>query len=135
MKCIAASGFGLIVSIAVLFIMQYINAALYPIPTDLDLSRDEIYFNFVSEHPLFLFGILFSAAAGSFVGGAVAALTKIDLPSLYPLAIGVVLMVLGYVNIAMIPHPVWFWIGSLFVYLPFSWGGARYIYNLRTKSN
>lgn len=132
---IAAAGLGLIVSVAILFIMQFINASLYPVPDGMDLSHDEVYALFVSEHPLFLIGILFSAGVSSFTGGAIAGLTRMDLKPIYPAGIGLILMILGFINIFMVPHPVWFWIGSLFVYIPFSWAGTRFIYNMRTKQH
>lgn len=127
---IAAAGFGLIVSVAILFIMQYLNASLYP--TDgFSLSRESVYIDFVRDNPLFLAGMLISAATGSFMGGAIAVLVKPDLPSLYPIAIGTVLTVLGVVNLMMMPHPLWFWFVSIFIYIPSAWYGARFIHQKR----
>jgi hypothetical protein len=129
---VVALGFGLIFSIAVIFVMQFINYSLYPIDEGYNLNLDQQYADFVKYNPLFLAGIWISNATGSFSGGALARLVRYDLSTKEASVIGLVLMVLGYLNMAAMPHPVWFWIISAFAFIPFSWYGA-YIIDQRTQ--
>lgn len=128
---IAALGFGLIFSVAVVFIMQFINYSLYPVSAELNLNIDQEYTHFVKNNPLFLAGIWISSATGSFSGGALACLIRYDITAKEASIIGLVLMVLGYINMSAIPHPAWFWIISVFAFIPFSWYGAYLIQKKR----
>jgi hypothetical protein len=124
---IAAIGFGLIVSIAVIFIMQFINFFLYPVPEDFQLNISEEYSAFIFKNPVFLIGNLFSSAFGSFVGGATAILVRHDVQPKDTIFIGLILMILGFINIGMVIHPIWFWIASTLIYIPSGWIGAHFI--------
>ncbi|TVR34179.1 MAG: hypothetical protein EA390_03335 [Balneolaceae bacterium] len=124
---IAAIGFGLIVSIAIIFIMQFINHSLYTAIDGVSIENKEQYSAFIHNNPLYLLGVLISNAAGSFTGGAVAKLIRNDITAPQACIVGLVLMILAFVNIVAVSHPVWFWILSVFAFIPFSWYGALFI--------
>jgi hypothetical protein len=119
----AAIGFGLIVGVAIIFIMQYLNLLLYPIPESANISQESEYIEFIRDNHPFLLGIFVSNAAGCLVAGGLAKIIRHDLTRFHSFIAGFVLMILGYVNFLMIPHPWWFLILSLFAYIPFSWLG------------
>jgi hypothetical protein len=70
--------------------------------------------------------LLFIIAAyvvGSFVAGWAAG--KITKSMTAALIAGGLLMIGGLVNVILIPHPLWFTIASIVVYLPCAWIGGR----------
>lgn len=131
---IASFGFGLIISIAIIYLMQYINFALYHIPESVQLHNDEAYSNFIADNPIFLTGNLISSFVGSFFGGAIAVLLRQDISPVYAMGIGAVLMVLGFINILIVSHPAWFNFLSIFVYIPPCWLGAYSIQRIINKT-
>jgi hypothetical protein len=126
---IAALGFGLIVSIAIIFIMHFINHSLYTAIDDVNFESKEQYSIFIHNNPLYLIGLLIGNAAGSFTGGAVSKLIRNDLSAVQACFVGLVLMILAFINIIAVSHPVWFWFLSVFAFIPFSWYGAIFIQN------
>jgi len=119
----AAIGFGLIVGVAVVFVMQYLNLLLYPVPDSVDLNHQEEYVNFIYSNHAYLLGIIISNAAGSLVAGGLAKIIRHDLTNFHSFIAGFILMALGYINYFMISHPGWFLFLSLFAYIPFTWLG------------
>jgi CDP-diglyceride synthetase len=124
---IAALGFGLIVGVAIIFIMQFINYSLYPIPDSVQLDQAASYSEFINEHPVFLAGSLLANAAGCFTGGAIAIMVRSDVTIFETTLIGLVLMILGIINTIMAPHPAWYLIISILIYIPSCWLGAYFI--------
>lgn len=124
---IAAIGLGLIISIAVIFILQFLNFLLYPSSNKIDINQTYEYSLFVANHPIFLSGNLLSNLIGCFLGSAIAVLVRPDLTITKSMSVGAVLLILSMVNIIMIPHPSWFVILTILLYLPFSYLGATFI--------
>ncbi len=72
-----------------------------------------------------LAAILAAYVVGSAAGGAIAARLARQRARRAALLVGVLLTVLGGVNLVMLPHPAWFGALSLLCYLPPAWlGGA-----------
>lgn len=131
---IAAIGFGLIVSILIIHIMQFINGALYPVGEGVRLAEPAVYERFIRENPLFLMGVLFSNMTGCFTGGALARLIQPDLPVRFAGWVGAVLLGLEIYNLVWVAYPVWFWFLTLLIYLPAAWAGAWFIKFYRTAN-
>jgi len=73
--------------------------------------------------------LLFVLAAyvlGSFAGGAVAARLAPFHASYHALAVGAVLLAVGISNLVQIPHPRWFAVVSLLVFLPAAFIGSAF---------
>ena len=130
---VAAIGLGIIISILIIFIMQFINMALYPIEDTIVEFDQSIYSDFVNNNPIFLLGILFSNLTGSFVGGAIARLTHHTVTVLMAGWVGVVLLVLDIYNLISVDYPFWFWLLSIIIYIPASWMGAFAVKQLQIK--
>jgi hypothetical protein len=124
---VAAIGFGLITGVAVIFIMQYLNLILFPVPETMTLSDETDYSRFIKQHPPFLVGVFTANAAGCLVAGGLAKIVRHDLNASHSLLSGLILMMLGYVNFLIVPHPWWFLALSLFAYVPFSWLGFKLV--------
>ena len=130
---IAAIGLGIIISILIIHIMQFINVALYPIGDSIMEFDRSVYADFVKENPLFLIGILFSNLTGSFVGGAIARLTHPTVTMLMAGWVGLILMLLDLYNLITVDYPLWFWLLSIIIYIPAAWSGALAVAYFQTK--
>ena len=121
---IAAVGLGIISSILIIHIMQFINIAFYPMEnTVLDFDASN-YADFIRTNTLFLIGILFSNFTGSFFGGAISKLTHPTVTILSAGWVGVVLLGLDLYNLLSVDYPLWFWLLSIIIYIPAAWFGA-----------
>lgn len=121
---IAAIGLGIISSILIIHIMQFINIALYPVEDSIVEFNASVYADFIMDNPVFLIGILFSNLTGSFFGGAVSRLTHPTVTILSAGWVGLVLMGLDLYNLLSVDYPLWFWLLSLIIYIPAAWLGA-----------
>ena len=121
---IAAVGLGIISSILIIHIMQFINIALYPVEETISEFNASVYDDFIRGNPIFLIGILFSNLTGSFFGGAIARLTHPSVTILSAGWVGVVLLGLDLYNLLSVDYPLWFWLLSLIIYIPAAWFGA-----------
>jgi len=121
---IAAIGLGLIISILIIHIMQFINIALYPIDETIVDFSPSVYNDFINDNPVFLIGILFSNLTGSFVGGAIAKLTHPTVTVMMAGWVGTVLLGLDIYNLIAVDYPLWFWLLSIVIYIPAAWLGA-----------
>lgn len=130
---IAAVGLGIILSILIIHIMQFINIALYPIEDTVSDFNASFYADFVRVNPIFLIGILFSNLTGSFFGGAIAKLTHTSVTILSAGWVGVVLLGLDLYNLLSVDYPLWFWLLSLIIYIPAAWFGAYAVAFIQNK--
>jgi len=132
---IAAVIVGLVSAVLIFLIAENLNAAIHPYPTTLDFtdsSAVETYFN--NQPLLFWFVVLIGWAVGSFVCGLVSkAISKSNNKNLAYIA-GGVLTLSGVANIFSLPHPTWFIIVGLLVFIPFVIAGHK-IYKLKTTEN
>jgi hypothetical protein len=117
---------GVILAGIVTYAVQKIGHQVYPPPTDLDMKNMEAMKDYVAALPMgaFLF-LLLSYLAGSFAGGWLAA--KIARPSQIhlPLTVGGVQLFFGIINLVVIPHPLWFAIASVIIFLPAAYLGGK----------
>lgn len=115
---------GIVFSILIIHIMQFINLALYPVESEDLVKEPSAYVQFINSNPIFLLGILFSNATASFTGGAIARLTHPTVSAVAAGWVGVVLMILDLNNLINVDYPLWFWLFSIIIYIPSAWLGA-----------
>jgi hypothetical protein len=122
-KGIFGTVIGLAVSLVVVMIIQKVGQSFYPTPPGLDMKNKEAMGLWIRQMPVGAFlWLLAGYALGSFAGGAAAALVG---KSAWPaLATGAVLTLMGITNVILIPHPTWFVVVSISLYLPFAWLAA-----------
>jgi len=108
----------------VILLVEILGHRCYPFPPGVDPHNHESLQAYMKTAPLgaWLF-VLAAYAGGSFVAGALASL--IGKRPWAALAAGGVLMALGLVNVLTLPHPAWFWVASLFIFLPAAGLGGR----------
>jgi hypothetical protein len=114
---------GLVIGTMVIFALEMLGHFVYPFPPGLDPKDHQALAKFMMSAPIAAWLIILVAyAAGSFVAGAAG--TWIGRKPWIGWVNGGILMVLGLMNLLMIPHPAWFW-GSLALYIPAASAGAR----------
>lgn len=117
---------GLIIASLLLSGIQTLGHRIFPLPEgmksgDLELMREAM----AQVSPGALLAVLVSYLLGSFAGGYVAAWISKRYRRSAAVTVGLILMGLGLVNLLLLPHPWWFWIGWALVFVPPAWLGAR----------
>jgi len=123
---------GLIAGCIVIFFVEAIGHKVYPPPPNIDLNDPEALKRIINDAPAAaLLFVILSWALGSLAGGFIASLIASASKMNNSLVVGGVLMILGIINMLMIPHPIWFWILGLLVYIPCAYLGGKLGIKLR----
>jgi sugar phosphate permease len=127
-RSILAVGAGLVLANVVIFTVQILIVVLFPYPEGVERWNADSVKAHIDQHGFptdVLLFVLIGYALGAFMGGLVAAWIARRAPAVHAGAIAVLLMAASVMNMLSIPHPVWFWIGCLTVFLPFALMGMR----------
>lgn len=116
LRRIAGAVAGLAAGILVLMGVEDIGVQLYPPPKGVDVHDTAAMQKVMASMPIgaFLFvlaGFLFSTAAATFIA------TRIGRHDVPGLVVGALFLVAGVVNLLMVPHPLWFWIACIVVFI------------------
>ncbi len=117
---------GVLAAFVVIGLVQAIGVRVYPPPPGLDPRDTETFKAAVAQMPRgALLFVLLAYAAGSVAGGWVAARFIPRAKLMHGMIVGAFLLGAGVVNMSMIPHPGWFWVSAIAIYLLGAWSGAR----------
>jgi hypothetical protein len=112
---------GVIIAMLSVWLVQKIGHAVYPPPADLEAMR--VY---VESLPI---GALLFVIASYFIGTAVgtcaACAIGTMLPRVFAMLVSCVMLVGTAMNVAMIPHPVWFIVLAVVAIVIAAWLGTR----------
>jgi hypothetical protein len=102
------------------------SAIFYPLPPGMDLHDHEAMREHIHSLPIgaFLF-VLADWAIGSFAGSWVAARLATRARPVHGLIVGAFFLLSGVLNMLMIPHPWWMWVGGIVALAGCSYLGAR----------
>lgn len=94
------------------------------LPPGANQNDPEAIANAVKHMPLsaFLF-LLVNYIICSFIAGIISTLISKRIALMPALVVGIVLTLAGLYNVVSIPHPMWFSVFNLFIYLPFTYFG------------
>jgi hypothetical protein len=127
-KKILAALLGTAAATAVIFAIESLSHRLYPPPAGLNVREPAALKAFIATLPIGAFlMVLLAYALGSLVGGMVATLIAGRGTSRPALFVGGLLMLFGVMDLVVIPHPLWFVIVSLLIYVPCAWLGSRLV--------
>ena len=128
MRKVLAVVAGLVAMGATVATVEAISHALYPPPLGLDFQDAAAIHEYIKVLPVGAFLLLLLAHfLGSFVGAVTAVKIARDNRILWPLLIGAISLLAGAANLLMIPHPTWFIIADLCMYLPAAFLGYKVV--------
>ena len=116
---LAAVVAGLVVSVVLISAVHAISVRLYPPPPGMDANDPAAIARFMQQLPIgALLLVALSYAVGSLGGGVAVGL--VARRAAYGLAavLGGLLTIAGFMNLAAIPHPVWFAVVTTMTYVP-----------------
>lgn len=117
---------GLATGFSVIYLVEILSHKVYPLPANINMNDPAELKNFIESLPVgALWFVLAAWALGSFSGGLVASLIAPDKRLKQAMIVAAVLMFMGIINLVMIPHPGWFVIAGILVYIPFAWLGYK----------
>jgi hypothetical protein len=116
---------GLVVCVVLIMCVQMAGMLLYPPPADVDLSDREVLKELIAKAPvpallLVLASYFVGVLAGSWVAGRLAGRAAL----IHGLIVGMFFFGLAVMNLSMYPHPLWFTVVCLGLFLPAAWLGA-----------
>jgi hypothetical protein len=116
---------GLMVAFLLIMIVELLSHQIYSLPNNIDANDKEAMKVFMTEIPTgALLMIILAYAIGSFGGGIITSLIASEKRIQLGITTGVVLLILGITNLISIPHPLWFNIASVLVYIPLAYAGS-----------
>jgi hypothetical protein len=125
-RSILAVLLGVVVGGLLIATVEFVSHLIYPPQPDLDPAGIEALKAAIANDPVgALLFILLAWALGSLGGGWIAASIARRSHTRHALIVGAILMVMGILNMVMIPHPLWFWLAALVLFLPASYLGAK----------
>ncbi|MFQ5547667.1 MAG: hypothetical protein ACE5FV_05210 [Woeseia sp.] len=106
---IAAAALGIITAGLIVWIVEALGHAVYPVPPDLDMSAPEQFRDYIAALPpgAFLF-VLAAWLLGTLGGGMLACFIAGEKPFVYATIVGAFILIATVVNLVMLPHPLWF---------------------------
>lgn len=106
---IAAGVAGVVIAFVLVWLVEMLGHAVYPPPSDLDFADVDAMQAYIATLPP---GALLFVAAAWFIGtlGGTCAACAIGTakPLRFALVVGGLMLVATIINLAMIPHPMWF---------------------------
>lgn len=109
LKNIAAGIAGVVIAVALVWVVERVGHAVYPPPPDLNFADPDTMRAYIQTLPL---GALLFVAAAWFIGtlGGTCAACAIGTakPMIFAIVVGGLMLVATIMNLVMIPHPTWF---------------------------
>ena len=108
-KNIGAGIAGVVIAMALVWLIEMVGHSVYPPPPNLDFANADVMRAYIDTLPV---GALLFVAGAWFVGtlGGTAAACKIGdaKPMIFAIVVGGLMLVATVMNLFIIPHPLWF---------------------------
>lgn len=115
---------GLFVAFLATYFVYNINSSLFPLPENIDPSDMDAMKAYMASLPIGAFIIVIIAhIAGSFAGALTASKIGHSHHVNLSLFIGVFMLLMGIIRVLVAPHPIWFIVIDIMVYLPSAYLG------------
>lgn len=126
MRSIVAVLAGMIVFAFLVMAIEAVGMMIFPPPPGTDMADPEAARAAMANAPMgSLLVVLLAWIVGTFAGAWTAARIARRAPVGHGLVVGVLGLAAAIANMLMIPHPIWFWVLGVAVFLPAAWLGAR----------
>ena len=121
---------GLIVGSVVIALVERLNGLVFSLPPGVDVTNREALAEAMSDMPaLALVGVLVAWGLGTFLGSWTAVRIGVREARSQALIVGMILLAAAIVNMLTLPHPVWFWIVGVLLFVPSAllgaWGASQ----------
>lgn len=117
---------GIVGGVVLIGLLQYVLFMISPPPEGMDLTDPKVMADYIASLEVWkLLLVIVTYAIGAVVGGFLGSRMTDAQPDLVGLVIGLGLTVFALLNLLQIPHPVWFWILTLLVHVPFALWGSK----------
>ena len=115
---------GIAIGVITIIILESVSHFMYPPPDDIYFENPDRLKSIMADAPIgSLILVIVAYALGAMAGGFTTCLMANRSKKVLALTTGLILMVFGILNMIMIPHPWWFWLMSLPVYMPMACAG------------
>jgi len=116
---------GIVVGFMVVAAVEFVDTTLFPLPRGLDMRDTAAMKQAMAHAPLaalilVIVGWGISALLGAWVAARIARAPRV----LHGMIVGIFLLGAAITDMLEFPHPVWFWICGLLIFLPASYIGA-----------
>jgi len=126
MRSVLAVIAGVVAAGIIIALVEMAGQQIYPLPEGVNPADPESVKAAMANIPTGgLLFVLLAWALGSFGGGWLAARIATQSRVLHGIIVGGIMLLAGIVNMAMIPHPLWFWVVGVLIFLPAAYLGAR----------
>lgn len=116
---------GLVAGYVVILLVQNISSGMFALPDDVTIEDRDALARAMSSLPIGAFlMVLLSYALGSLLGGWIAARNAPRAHLGHAIAVGVMLTLLGLVNLTVFRHPTWFIVLNVPEFVLFAWVGG-----------
>lgn len=123
LRMIAAVITGLITGGIVIALVEGASSMLYPIPESLNVNDRDALGDYTMNMPIGAYIFVLAAwLLGAFGGGVIAVI--IGKQHSVAIIVGTILTLGGIANMFMIPHPIWFMIVGILIYIPSAMAGG-----------
>lgn len=125
----------LFASMLVIMLVQLLSGLVYPPPTGLDFQNEVEVARWANSMPVGAYlMVMLAYVLGSFTGGWIVGRFASQYHIIRAAIIGTLLMLAGFMNLAAIPHPLWFSVLSTISFIPMALLGAKLGLNGNNKS-
>ena len=108
-KNIVAGITGVVIAMAMVWVVEKVGHAVYPPPPDLNFADPDAMRAYIETVPLG--ALLFVSAAwfiGTLCGTCAACAIGTAKPMIFAMVVGGLMLIATIMNLVMIPHPMWF---------------------------
>lgn len=116
---------GAVTAFVLIAVIELLDHRIYPLPPDVDPSDPKELAAAMAQAPVgALLLVLLGWAVGTVAGAWVAARTAGRFHLVHGMIVGVLLLCAAVANMLSLPHPVWFWIAAVALFLPCAYLGS-----------
>ncbi|MBK8414368.1 MAG: hypothetical protein IPL22_07545 [Bacteroidetes bacterium] len=113
---------GLAAAIVTFLIVESINGAIHPIPPTLDFQDNTAVKTFYNNQPFSMWLLVLAGwITGSFLCGLLIRLISGSSDKKLPFIAGIILTLSAVTNFYLLPHPTWFIVAGLLVFVLLPW--------------
>lgn len=118
---------GLAVAVITFLVVETVNTSLHPVPKNLNFKDNVAVKSFYESQPIsFWLLVLAGWIVGSLLCGILIKMISKNENKTLPIIAGIILTLSAVVNFFSLPHPIWFIVFGLIVFIPSTLFGHKF---------